>query len=536
MISDLNDKSNIFKLSRDEYLQNYNQSIDEIKIKDQVIESKSIEADHLSQKIKDLESSLQEEKSLLKQTIERGEENKNEFDSLSTKLKKLEEKLVLERSSFDSLNQRFNVVTLDNNNFEKRIEEMEKQIGDLEKEKETLESTSQAQKNKGEEDQNEIERLSAELKEKETLISQQENEIKEKTERLVDFEKIQEELSNVKESLSSTETKFTEVSERLAALEPQYEIVKTNYDEACLKITKLEVSLVDAETEKKISEKKNIKMIKDLKMELSQSRDSISQLSQSSSNIGGVSGQVTPTAPSPSLQRSAGSVSLPTTPNVTPVPSRHQRTISTGSAFQLSTQPNASPIKPPHPSSAHYSESTLRNDLETLGRKLGELGSENYKLEEKNRTLEQTNQMLLQEIDKKSKVVRFYISKTQLGRATTEDEKTKRLKGGITGSFWRNNDPKIVAEMVEKMEVMLQENILKNMQLSESIELLSGESTNLKTEIDIYKNLLKENSIDINSNFKNLHNHLNPTNNTNNTNNSNTNISIQVSNENLNDC
>ncbi|KAN0006922.1 hypothetical protein ACTFIU_005115 [Dictyostelium citrinum] len=551
-ISDLNDKSDIFKQSRDEYLTNYNRSIDEIKIKDQVIASKVMEIDQLNQRIKEFETTSIDEKNQSNDLSSQLEESKNSHNESLSKLKKLEEKLALERSNFDSLNQRFNIVTLDHNNSVERTKQVEKQLAELENEKDSLKQTNESQSLQLTELNENLTNLTQTLKEKQELIQSLETELKEKSEALIKLKELQDELVLLNSNISETTLKLEEATSRLSILEPEFEKTKANYDEACIKITKLEVSLVDFETERKIAEKKNIKMIKDLKMELSQSRDSFNLLTQSSSSVGGVaSGQLTPNGTNVSnggggsgqntpLRGSNGSISLPSTPIVTPIQSRHQRTVSRD--FQLSSPTannsnfsyTSSPIsnKPPlvpSQSSSNFnnnnngiSDIQLRTDFELMGKKLGELGTENYRLDERNRTLELKNKQLTEELEKKSNAVRLLVSKTQLGKATSEEEKAKKLKsGGFMGSFWRNNDPKIAAEMVEKMEVMLQENILKNFQLSNDLELLGTETGKLKSQLNIYESILKENNIE-KPTFKNLHENLKPLNNLENNNNNDT--------------
>ncbi|EAL68348.1 hypothetical protein DDB_G0278351 [Dictyostelium discoideum AX4] len=574
-LSDLNDKSDIFKQSRDEYLTNYNQSIDEIKIKDQVIASKVMEVDQLNQRIKEFESTSIDERNQSIDLLSQLEDSKNSHNESLSKLKKLEEKLVLERSNFDSLNQRFNIITLDHNDSIERTKQVEKQLIELENEKDSLKQTNQSQSLQLTEFDENLTNLNQTLQEKQQLIQSLESELKEKSDALITFKELQDQLELLNSNLSETTLKLDEATSRLSILEPEFEKIKLNYDEACIKITKLEVSLVDFETERKIAEKKNVKMIKDLKMELSQSRDSFNLLSQSSSSIGGVaSGQLTPngtnnggggggSGQNTPLRGSNGSISLPSTPIVTPIQSRHQRTASRD--FQLSSPTSnnnnfaytSSPIsnKPPLiPSSQSsnfinnhalngggnnnngISDIQLRTDFELMGKKLGELGTENYKLDERNRTLELKNRQLTEDLEKKSNAVRLLVSKTQLGKATSEEEKAKKLKsGGFMGSFWRNNDPKIAAEMVEKMEVMLQENVLKNFQLSNDLELLGTETGKLKSQLSIYESILKENNIE-KPTFKNLHENLKPNNFENNNNNDDnsttaTTTSIQIGSE-----
>eukprot|EP01132_Coremiostelium_polycephalum_P005309 gene5309-6614_t len=491
-LADSNDKSNIFKMSRDEYLEKYNTLIKDLELKDQTMELKSKELQAYKEKLSKLEDQYLETRTQLSKTESDLTENKNLQLATDAKSKKLEEKLQWERGCSDSLNEKFNKLNTEKAELDRQHKDLEKSISELEKELEQLKSINQTLESNCTTIQEKLNEKSQEFDQQSHQLAQLQEEMKLAQEKLVVFDENSAKIEQLLQQTEQLEQSSQKLQSQLDLLLPENEKLKLDYEESCQKITKLEVTVADMETEKKISDKKNLKTIKDLKMELSKERDSVNSLSQSANNI--------PTTPI-SLSVSSGSVSLPTTPTMTPIQSgRHHHHQRTQSVDHYTLNPPRTPTKlqPSMSSPNIYNQ----HDIDIMGRKLGELGTENYKLEEKNRVLEEKVKVLLDELDKKTKVVRFYISKTQLGRATSEDEKTRRLKGGATGSFWRNNDPKIVAEMVEKMDTLLQETVLKNIQLTNDMEILGNETVRLNSEMKNLKNFLQENNIHFDVDFK----------------------------------
>ncbi|EGG23904.1 hypothetical protein DFA_06042 [Cavenderia fasciculata] len=498
---------------------------EDIAIKETLIQNKVEDNNHLKENVKQLGEELAETKKTLDARDQEFSTTNSHCLELEDRLKKADEKVSRESSNFYSMTDQFNKLNSAMTALETKNKEIEHSNVELVQENQLVIKERDTLQQDLESTQTQLTETKQQLEEHETKVNQLTSQLEETSSKL---QECTEELDGLKVTYDKVNGEHIELlaeTAKLRVLTGELDSIKSQYSSLQEKVGKLEVQLADSETERKIAEKKNIRMIKDLKSELSKERSSVNLLSQSSSNVPN-----TPTQ-SPMMSQSVGSVSLPTTPLSTPLKS-HQRTLSRGTEPFLSSSP--SKLNNPQfmvksssvnnldyhqqqqiqqqyqqqlqqqmqyqqqqqltsstsSSSSFTSQSVndngnLKMDLEVLGKKLGDLGTEKYKLEERIRTLEENVLILNQELDKKNKVVRFYISKTQLGKATSIDEKAKRLKGGASGSFWRNNDPQLVGEMVEKMEIMLQENILKNIQLSDDVEIL-GNETNRKMMFKVF--------------------------------------------------
>ncbi|GAM22934.1 hypothetical protein SAMD00019534_061090 [Acytostelium subglobosum LB1] len=494
MVSDSTDQSHIYKLSRDEYAQSLKTMSEDLGIKDQLIEAKGSEISQLKETINNLEKDCKQTKAVLLEREAELNDTRANTESVSTMIKKAEEKLTRERASFDSLTTKFNKLNQDYSELETKSNEFEKQQKESDERILRMDESNASLVERTTQLGDQLDQLQTELKDKTRQIEELSTSLEEANKQLGELKDLQQLYDETKQKHEETQASCAD----LQLVVPQYEQLKVEHQEALDKVNKLETALADADTERKIAEKKKDKMIKDLKTELTKERSNASLLSQSSNSI--------PSTPNMSpLSQSSGSISMPTTPMTTPMKT-HLRTMSKGEPLAPSTPPTgttprmAAPMMIPGlpPKGAQHGNSeSMRNDIEIMGKKLGELGTEKYKLEEKIRLLEENVSLLNQDIEKKNSVVRFYISKTQLGKATTTDEKTKRLKGGAAGSFWRNNDPQLVGEMVEKMENILQENIMKNIQLTNDMEVLGNETGRLSTENRAIRQLLLDNGIPI---------------------------------------
>lgn len=94
-------------------------------------------------------------------------------------------------------------------------------------------------------------------------------------------------------------------------------------------------------------------------------------------------------------------------------------------------------------------------------------------MEEKIRFLEENIGLLNDELDKKSQVVQYYISRSN----PNLDHTTQKNKTGVVGGFLRASDPALAAQLLAKMEAVLQETILKNIQLQKDLETMANELT-----------------------------------------------------------
>jgi len=138
----------------------------------------------------------------------------------------------------------------------------------------------------------------------------------------------------------------------------------------------------------------------------------------------------------------------------------------------------------------------MKRDVELLGKKVGELGEDKWKLEEKIRFLEENIGLLNEEIEKKSKVTQYLISKRNIN---LNEINMNSRKAGMVGSLFRTSDQTLAAEMVAKMEAVLEETVLKNIQLQNDMVTLATETSQvndrnkkLKEEAQGYKEQMLE--------------------------------------------
>jgi hypothetical protein len=111
----------------------------------------------------------------------------------------------------------------------------------------------------------------------------------------------------------------------------------------------------------------------------------------------------------------------------------------------------------------------LQGEINTLVSIVGDLQSEKWKLEERVGNLEEHTQLLAQELEKKDTILKNHVLSTKVeGRATMEMDVHKQersKKGGVMGSLFRGKGSELASEVTQKMETVLSETLLKNIQL-----------------------------------------------------------------------
>lgn len=114
-------------------------------------------------------------------------------------------------------------------------------------------------------------------------------------------------------------------------------------------------------------------------------------------------------------------------------------------------------------------EEILRRDLDTSLTMVGKLGEDKWKLEEKARFLEENLALVNEDLVRKSKVIQYYVNKTKLVVTPEQAEKegkNARRQTGVRGSLLRaGNDQDLSTELLAKMEAVLEETVLRNVQL-----------------------------------------------------------------------
>lgn len=136
----------------------------------------------------------------------------------------------------------------------------------------------------------------------------------------------------------------------------------------------------------------------------------------------------------------------------------------------------------------------LQNDINSLATQVGTLQNAKWMLEEKVKLLEETVNIMNDDIRKKETIIKAYITEVKVGRATPEMEKVKMEKTkkgtGISGFFSAKND--FTLELTQKMEAVLEDTLLKNIQLQNDIETLGDEITKLSEENKVLKKQKQE--------------------------------------------
>lgn len=114
-------------------------------------------------------------------------------------------------------------------------------------------------------------------------------------------------------------------------------------------------------------------------------------------------------------------------------------------------------------------EEILRRDLDTSLTMVGKLGEDKWKLEEKARFLEENLALVNEDLVRKTKVIQYYVNKTKLVVTQDQVEKERtnsRKQTGVRGTLLRaGNDQELSIELLSKMEAVLEETVLRNVQL-----------------------------------------------------------------------
>jgi len=130
-------------------------------------------------------------------------------------------------------------------------------------------------------------------------------------------------------------------------------------------------------------------------------------------------------------------------------------------------------------------EELLRRDLDTALTRVGQLGEDKWKLEEKARFLEENLALVNQDLVRKTQVIQHYVSKTKQTVTPEQLEKANKKQSGIRGTLMRagHDQQDLSIELLTKMEAVLEETVLKNIQLQKDMETLGQATGSLQAEM-----------------------------------------------------
>eukprot|EP01122_Echinamoeba_exundans_P014344 TRINITY_DN6465_c0_g1_i1.p1 TRINITY_DN6465_c0_g1~~TRINITY_DN6465_c0_g1_i1.p1 ORF type:complete len:1036 (-),score=300.53 TRINITY_DN6465_c0_g1_i1:6-3113(-) len=322
------------------------------------------------------------------------------------------------------------------------------------------------------------------------------------------IKKLHEEINDLKAKLAEAETTLAQKQARVEQLEEELAtergIVDSLKDEFDSKIASLEQQLKDREMEFKIAEKQNLRAIKDLQTRLKLNHGGM----LSGSPMGSPARSASTSSLAPSTPVSAGAVGVPASNPNTP------RRISGDDSIGSTAAGNGG-------------KSQHQLDIETMGTRLGALQDRNFKLEEKVNALLAEISSLNDELEVKSRLIRKQsamlknrtTTATPTGSNTNSPMRSTSLSPAGKGTPGGSNDgisrsasltsaassflPGVVtslfggaqsapqeqqsvenvsAEMNQTMGNVLEETLLKNMQLQDAINILGQEIDTLRAE------------------------------------------------------
>jgi len=272
-------------------------------------------------------------------------------------------------------------------------------------------------------------------------------------------------------SLQETSTKLQLATEQVSTLTGQ--------------VHQLHTDKADLETEFKIQDRKSQRMVKELKAELQKERSTTS-LARSSSmdHLSSIPG-------SPAISPRHSPPPMSPVP-LTPPPRSMQKLTRQGSEAINSLSLLSASVANMELSQATMEE-ILRRDLDAALTKVGDLGEEKWRLEEKARFLEENLGSLNEELVRKTGVIQYYVTKTKQNvpseHLTPERDKSNRRQSGVLGSLMRSghDNQELSAELLTKMQAVMEETLLKNVQLQKDMATLANETGLLQKSVSALK-------------------------------------------------
>ncbi|XP_071784122.1 GRIP1-associated protein 1-like isoform X2 [Asterias amurensis] len=290
----------------------------------------------------------------------------------------------------------------------------------------------------------------------------------------------EEELKNTKEcseeeiaALNEQHSKsLREMEEEAAEKELELNLSQEQRQRLLNDIDKLKQEAKDGVEERKIGEKKGYTMVKDLKRQLRQERkrgDKLQErlqefLTQSNQGRGGIEELFQDTSFDDRQKLDSSSVS-----------SWSMTGQMAKDTSEIAPSPNGSMM------SAALSEET--NELIA---RMTELQTANWALEEKVRHLEESNGCMADDLLKKTAIIEAHVMERKVVvpmKPAPPPETAKKVAFKKMMDFVKGDDNSQVAnnqrEMNQKLQIMLEETLTKNMHLQQDIEMLSGEVVRL---------------------------------------------------------
>ncbi|PRP87219.1 trichohyalin [Planoprotostelium fungivorum] len=324
------------------------------------------------------------------------------------------------------------------------------------------------------------------FKENLTTVSDEKRELEERMENIVaerdqlvkERDELLSDQSVNRQDIETAHLQIEELSSRGEEMEQKMKQMEEELKDSIEKKEQAEIALKDSITEQRIAEKKQAQFQKDLKQQ------TVKERREYEKRIEDLSAELqlaTTTAPKdPRLQLAKGNRMMSSTPNL-------HSTLSNSNNSSPEMRPklfDASVISPPAPMTSLVD--VLQDDITALAMEKGKLISDKVALEEKLRNSEDEIQKLSAELSNKETIIRDFVAKSKVtGRASEEMDKDTTAKVTRSSGFWGfGRDKDLDQERYNRMEAVLQDTMLRNIQLQNDVVTLGNEIARLHEEHD----------------------------------------------------
>lgn len=311
------------------------------------------------------------------------------------------------------------------------------------------------------------------------------------------------EKSKVEEQLELVETKQKkledEVKEKTLQFENEIKSLNVSLEEKTKVVSELTASLEESQDEFQVLKRKNAAHIKDLTRQLQQTRKQVEKLEtndskenlseESKSSSTNSLDKITSSCTTPTSVTSPVSVTSSTDGGWVVVNSCQSS--SDRASYDASSGDNVQIL--PHSQKEHRVSTELEPNKAVLVERICRLQKIHAKKNEKLEFMEGHVSALVEEIQKKSRIISYYVLREQAGTLAPPKSDIHKAQvarhGGIMASVYSSkaSDPDMTLELSleinRKLQAVLEDTILKNITLKENLDTLGDEITRLNEQL-----------------------------------------------------
>ncbi|KAJ8047571.1 GRIP1-associated protein 1 [Holothuria leucospilota] len=293
----------------------------------------------------------------------------------------------------------------------------------------------------------------------------------------------QEEISRLQAShekeCQSLKAEIEEQKGEVAKRDQEVQLVEEKCQSLEETISQMEIAAKDVKADQKLNDKKLAAKMKDLQRQMKQEKKRADKLQERLQEI------ITHGIPA-----TGGLEQLLMPPNYEDRQKHDSSSISSslGTGTWTKDASDHSPIQEKSSSSSpSVPAASLSEETTELISRLTELQQENWALEEKVRHLEESNSCMAEDLLKKSAIIETHVMERKLVDPAKSSSSSVEKKSGAAASLSKlkdfmtapGGDYDGMKDMNQKLQIMLEETLTKNMHLQQDIEMLSSEVVRL---------------------------------------------------------